>query len=209
MLRIILAAAALAATSQAAPLSPARSAELRDQFLRRQQATRSWTASFTQTVSMPGMRKPVVSEGTIAYKAPGQLRLDFSKPEGDLVIVTGGRVFIQKAGKRPSEKSLDDDRAGKPFESLLGLLGGKPTEDESLYDPELSREGADYTLVLTRKPSASSRLPRRITNSFDAESLEVREVIVELPNKGTIAYRFTESARNRAMDSDQFKPPQE
>lgn len=206
MLRTFIALAALAAGSFAAPLSEARTAELRADFQRRQRTAKSWSATFTQTVSMPGMRKPVVSEGALSYKAPGMLRLEFTKPAGDLVVVNGDRVFIQKAGKRASEKSLAEDRAGKPFESLLGLLGGRPMEEESLYVPELSLDRGVYTLVLSLKPEGSKQLPKRITNTFDADSLEVREVLVELPNKGTISYRFSAVVRNRALDAGLFAP---
>ena len=61
--------------------------------------------------------------------------------------------------------------------------------------------------MLTRKPDASGKMPRRITNSIDAESLEVREVIVELPNGGTLSYRFDEITRNRPLDATRFAAP--
>ena len=61
--------------------------------------------------------------------------------------------------------------------------------------------------MLTRKPDASSRMPKRITNTIDAESLEVREVVVELPNGGTLSYRFDTIARNRPLDATRFAAP--
>lgn len=94
MIRFILAAALSLATANAAPLSPAKATALREQFQTRQSQTKSWSASLTQTLAMPGMRQPVVSTGTLVYRSPGQLRLDFTKPEGEFVLVKIGRAHV-------------------------------------------------------------------------------------------------------------------
>ncbi len=203
----LLLVALLSVSVQAAPLSTARSAALREQFESRQRETRTWASAFTQTISMPGMRQPIVSTGSLSYRAPELLRLEFTKPEGEFILVVGDQLFVQKAGKKVAVKSLTGDSAGKPFLSLLGLLRGKPAEDETMFAPEITREDDHYTLVLTRKAEASNRLPKRITNTIDAESLEIREVLVELPNGGTLKYRFGEASRNRPLDAARFLVP--
>jgi outer membrane lipoprotein carrier protein len=209
MFRILCTSLLLAAALplSAAPLPPARAAVLRDQFQARQRETKTWSATFTQTVAMPGMREPVVSGGTMIYRAPDQMRLDFKKPEGEYVLALGDVLFVQKAGKKVAQKSLSDDRAGKPFQSLIGLLKGAPMEEEAFYNQELTKEGGRYVLVLDRKPDASSRMPKRITNIFEVENFEIREVLVELPNGGTLQYRFEEITRNRTLDAARFSPP--
>ena len=53
MLRTILLAAVLVFTAEAAPLPQARANALREQFQSRQRETKTWSASFTQTVAMP------------------------------------------------------------------------------------------------------------------------------------------------------------
>lgn len=206
-LRLCITATVLVANALSAPLPSAKEAELRGRFQTRQRETKTWAASFSQTLAMPGMAKPVVSSGSLAYRAPSQLRLDFTKPEGEFVLVNRDSLFIQKAGKRVSEKSLTRDTAGRPFLSLLGLLRGQPPEEEAMYSPEVTREDGKYVLVLNLKPDASSRAPKRITNIIDAETLEVREVLVELPNGGTLRYQFQEIVRNRAVAEERFAPP--
>ena len=206
-LRLCITATVLVANALSAPLPPAKEAELRGQFQTRQRETKTWAASFSQTLTMPGMAKPVVSSGSLAYRAPNQLRLDFTKPEGEFVLVNRDSLFIQKAGKKVAEKSLTRDTAGRPFLSLLGLLRGQPPEEEAMYSPEVTREDGKYILVLNLKPDASSRAPKRITNIIDAETLDVREVLVELPNGGTLRYQFQEIVRNRAIAEERFAPP--
>jgi outer membrane lipoprotein-sorting protein len=196
--RLCILAAAMAANAFSSPLSSAKEAELRAQFQTRQRETKTWVAAFSQTLSLPGMTKPVVSAGQLFYRSPNQLRLDFTKPEGEFVLANRDSLFIQKAGKRVAEKSLSRDTAGRPFQSLLGLLRGQP---------EVTREDDRYLLVLSRKPDASSRAPKRITNIIDAQSLEVREVLVELPNGGTLKYEFTGISRNQPISDERFIEP--
>ncbi|MGH8650861.1 MAG: LolA family protein [Gammaproteobacteria bacterium] len=197
------------ASALAAPLSAERAAMLRAQFTTRQSETLTWSATFMQTLTVPGLREPVVSVGTLAYRAPEQLRLDFTKPAGELVLVLGDRLFIQKAGMRLAEKSLREDSAGRPFLSLLSLLRGQPTEEESAYTPEVTREEGGYAVVLSRKPDTSSRMPTRITNTIAADTLDLREVVVELPNGGMLSYRFDGITRNRPLDTTRFAVPTE
>ena len=182
-------------------------AELRAQFLKKQQQTKSWAASFTQTVAMPGMKQPVVSTGTVSYGTPGQLRLDFTKPAGEYVLATGDRLFLQKAGKKLSEKSLTTDNAAKPFRSLLNLLQGQLAEEDANYDAAVSRQKTAYSVVLTRKPGARGRGPFRITNTIAADTLEVSEVVVELPNGGTIRFAFAKPQRNHSLPDTLFTIP--
>ncbi|MGH8469257.1 MAG: LolA family protein [Gammaproteobacteria bacterium] len=195
------------ATTLAAPLSAERASALRAQFQTRQRETLTWSATIVQTLTLPGVRDPVVSTGTLAYRAPDRLRLDFTKPAGEFVLVLGDRLFIQKTGARLAEKSLREDSAGKPFLSLLGLLRGQPAEEESDYTAEVRREQDGYAVVLTRNADASTHMPARITNTIATDTLEVREVVVVLPSGGVLRYRFDAITRNGPLDAAHFTVP--
>lgn len=196
-------------TALGAPLSAERATTLRARFQTRQSETLTWSATFTQTLTVPGLREPVVSTGAIAYRAPEQLRLDFTKPAGEFVLILGDQLFIQKTGTRLGEKSLRENSAGRPFLSLLSLLRGQPLEEENAYTPAVTHEEGLYAVVLTRKVEASSRMPTRITNAIAADTLDLREVVVELPNGGMLSYRFDGITRNHPLDTTRFAAPTE
>ncbi|MGH8701622.1 MAG: LolA family protein [Burkholderiales bacterium] len=193
--------------SLAAPLSAERASALRAQFQTRQRETLTWSATIVQTLTLPGVRDPVFSTGTLAYRAPDRLRLDYTKPAGEFVLVLGDRLFIQKTGARLAEKSLREDSAGKPFLSLLGLLRGQSAEGGSDYTPKIRREEDRYVVVLTRNADASTQMPARITNTIAADTLELREVIVDLPSGGVLSYRFDAITRNGPLDATHFAVP--
>lgn len=198
---------ALPAFADPTPLSPQAATALRTRFEARQREARTWSARFTQILALTGIVHPVVSEGTIRFRAPDLLRIDFTQPAGEYSLVTGEQVFFQKPGRPLETKGLRTDSAGKPLLSLLGLLRGQPAEDEKSFDVEVGQDGDRYVIVLTRKTRASNRLPRRITNTLSAATLDVRETLVELPNGGTLTYRFAEPVRNGPLPEGLFNAP--
>jgi outer membrane lipoprotein-sorting protein len=203
---LFLLSAALA-RAEPAPLAPAQAQALRIRFETRQRATRSWSAAFTQTLTMPGLRAAVVSDGTLRFHAPGDLRIEFTKPAGELVLILGDRLFLRKPGKRVVEKSVASDSAGKPFQALLSLLQGRPPENEEQFEPRVTAEDGRYVITLTKKADAPGKLPKRITNIVSEATLDVAEVLVELPNGGSLRYVFRDPARNRPVDAALFAPP--
>ncbi len=209
--QILLALATLApvALAEPEPLSPAKAKALRTRFETRQRETTSWTTAFTQTLTMPGLRASVVSEGTFTFRAPYALRIEFTKPAGELVLILGDRFFLRKPGKRLVEKSLSADNAGKPFQALLSLFQGRPPENETQFDPRVTNEDGSYVITLTKKPEATGKLPKRITNIISEATLDVREVFVELPAGGSLRYAFQSPARNRPVEAALFAVPAE
>lgn len=203
---LLLLSAALA-RAEPAPLAPEQAQALRTRFETRQRATRSWSAAFTQTLTMPGLRAAIVSDGTLTFRAPGDLRIEFTKPAGELVLILGYRLFLRKPGKRVVEKSVAGDSAGKPFQALLSLLQGRPPENEEQFEPRITAEDGRYVIALTKRADAPGKLPKRITNIVSEATLDVAEVLVELPNGGSLRYVFRDPARNRPVDAALFAAP--
>jgi outer membrane lipoprotein-sorting protein len=192
-----------------APNCPALdAAALRQQVLERQRQTRSWSADFTQTLVMPGMRQPVVSAGSAAYLAPDLLRLDFRQPAGEFVLIVADHLYLQKAGAAAEVKALTGDGGGRPFQALLGFLRGQPAADDGAFDAAVTSEGDDYWFTLTRSPEAAAPSPRLIRNRIARTTLDIREIFVELPNGGTLTYRFDRVTRNQPIAAERFRPPQ-
>lgn len=199
-LLLITACAGLTTASETDPL--------RQQFLQRQQETKTWSAEFTQTLTMPGLREPVVSKGTLAYRIPGQLTIDYAQPRGESVLVIGDQVYIKKPGADTDIKSLSQDWEGKPFQMLLGFLSGQPQVEEKHYRAEVTRQPRHLVVELIRQGDESAELPKRIANRIDSRTLEIDSVHVDLPNGGSLGYHFTFVTRNRPVDGARFQPPE-
>jgi outer membrane lipoprotein-sorting protein len=185
-------------------LSPVKSEELRKRFESFQKATRFWSARFSQSLSVPGLKQPILSEGRIRFRAPDGLRIDFENPAGEWMLATGERLFWQKPGKKRVEKSLVNDPAGKPIQGLISLLRGVPGSEAEWFTPEISRDGDLFRIELVRKEGAPSHFPKSIVNTLKADSLEVKQVNIQLPNGAQIIYVFEAVERNRPIDPTFF-----
>jgi outer membrane lipoprotein-sorting protein len=189
-------------------LSSEKAEALRKRFETQQQETRFWTADFTQTLTVPGLKTPIVSEGKIRYRAPDSLRIDFEKPSGDFLLALGSDLYVQKSERGLVRKTIQADTVGKPLLGLLGMLRGRPTEDAERFDIQAVLEGDAFEIELVKKQGAPAQLPKKIINSIAVHSLVVRNVTVVLPNGGTLAYAFRSSTRNRPVSASFFEPPE-
>ncbi|MEI7774661.1 MAG: outer membrane lipoprotein carrier protein LolA [Verrucomicrobiota bacterium] len=190
------------------PLSTDKAEALRKRFEAHQQGTRFWSADFTQTLSAPGLKAPIVSEGRIFYHAPDALRIDFEKPAGDFMLALGSALFVQKSNKGVVRKSIETDTVGKPLLGLLGMLRGRPTEEAEQFNFQVSRQADVYEIELTKKQGAPAHMPKKILNSIVVDTLEVKNVTVILPNGAALNYAFRSSVRNRPLAASFFEPPE-
>ena len=189
-------------------LSTDKAEALRKRFELYQQGTRSWIADFTQTLSAPGLKTPVVSEGKIRYRAPDGLRIDFEKPSGDFMLALGDDLFVLKSNKGILRKSIQTDSVGKPLLGLLGMLRGQPTAEADFFNFQVHRTGEVYEIVLSKKPGAPAQVPSQILNLINVDTLDIKSVVVVFSNGGSINYTFHASSRNRPIEASFFDTPQ-
>ncbi len=180
-------------------LSPGKAGELRKRFEAFQKGTRFWSARFSQSLTVPGLKTPILSEGRIRFRAPDGLRIDFENPAGEWMLANGETLLVQKPGRKLVEKSLLNDPAGKPLQGLISLLRGGEAEEAAWFSAEVSREGDLFRIELVRREGAPSHFPKSIVNLLKAESLEVREVSILLPNGARLSYMFEAVERNRPI----------
>ena len=189
------------------PLTVGKSEELRNRFESIQRGTRSWSARFSQTLLLPGLKNPVLSAGRIRFLAPDRLRIDFENPPGEWMVACGERLLLQKPGKKAVEKSIRNDPVGKPLQGLISLLRGAQGEEARWFTPAVARQGETLQIELQRKEGAPAHLPRAILNTLKADTLEVREVTIQLPKGGSLSYAFEGVERNRPVEPSIFEMP--
>lgn len=199
-----LVALAVCGLVRAETLTGVKAENLRKKFEAVQRGTRFWSAHFHQTLTIPGLKTPLVSEGRIQYRSPDAIRVEFESPSGDLMMVRGEKFFLKKSGKPLVEKSLEKDAAAKPIQGLMSLLRGAGVEEERWFSPEISRRGDEFVVELVKKEGAPVHLPRSITNTVGADSFEMKRVVIQLPKGGSLTFDFDQVVRNRLIDASAF-----
>lgn len=185
-------------------LSPEEDAKLSRQFVESQRALRTFRADFEQSVSLLGLRNPSVSRGTFLYRAPDDVRIDYSKPAGDFFLLSGDDFHVVKNGKPPRAYPATD-KSARVLVALRKVMGGR-TEGGSEMVRRVRREGNEY--VITLKPKVPERgLPEKIENRLDTVSLSLRKMTVTLPQGTSMELTFSEPERNVTIDSELFTKP--
>ena len=179
---------------EAEQLSPPEGAALEKRFLTAQKQTRTLEAIFHQTVSAPGLREKVSSEGNITYAAPDDLGIAYTNPPGDSLELRGKKFTTVRAGRKPVTRG-DDPPSSRALVTLRGILRGIPPAYPMTRT--VWRQNGEYVVVLTPvHPSATQ--PKQIKNVINAQSLQLLSMSITLPRGATIEFNFSQIRRNQS-----------
>ena len=101
----LFAAAAIAAVAYgfdaSATGSPApKVAEVVKKLQARYDATRDFTADFTQTIEAATLGQPLKSSGVVFYKRPGRMRWEFTAPDEQPIVADGKTLWVYQPEHR-------------------------------------------------------------------------------------------------------------
>ena len=106
------------------------------------------------------LKKPLLSSGTLEYRADGVMVRDVSIPVRETTEVNGEQLRVTRAGKPPRTMSLQ--RAPQLrvlLDSFRALLEGKLTPLQREFEVGLAEDGDRWTLTLKpRDPALAKRL---------------------------------------------------
>ena len=183
-------------------LSPEETRRVEERFVRAQKATHTLRADFEQTIRLPGMRTPVVSRGEFLYRAPDDLRVSFTEPLGDYLLLSGDTLEIARGGKSPVKKP-STDLSAKALVALRNVLRGTPENTEGQMDRKITSSAGEFTVSIT-PVVRSARMPEKIENRVDADSLMLRTMTITLPRGGFMEFRFARPRKDAPIDAGLF-----
>ena len=174
--------------------------DLEARFLASHKDLKSLQADFRQTITSPGMRQPVVSEGRFYYEAPDKLRIDYAQPAGDYFLLTGERFQTRRRGKPPSIRDAGHPSA-RALVALREVLRGTPPAGE--FQKQVERRDGAFVVVLTPLvPSAT--LPQKIENRVDAKTFALLGMTITMPQGTSMEFVFKNPRRNQSLDPGIF-----
>lgn len=162
-------------------------------FARLQQQTQSYQADLKQTVRLRGLQRPVESAGRIYFRAPGQLRMSFTQPAGEYMLMTGNDVYVKKTNHPLRHKTADANT-----QMLLSLFRGDVKDWEKKFRVTCARDG-DRLIVTLRDERVE------IENTVELPSYEIRSVQVRFDADNSMTYEFTHPVRNQPLDDKLFE----
>lgn len=170
-------------------------------------ALSSLQADFVQRVVNPVLEKTEIGHGTLYYRAPGQYRIEYRYPKGDVVVDDGTWIWIYLPSSQPGQvirQPADGSGGANPLTYLRDL--------RSMYEvvlagsETLSGELSDH---LALEPRSEDAPFTRVDVWVGRESGLMRQVRTRTPDGVEKSYTFTSLQRGAKVAGSRFEfsPP--
>ena len=113
--------------------------------------------NFIQTKTIKASGKKIVSEGTYSFKAPDQLVMQYTKPEGDYFIIDGPIIRLDMRGTAADLDTSNNPVARAQRNTLLNSLSGNYKAIAADMDASISEteKGGVKTVTITANKKAA------------------------------------------------------
>ena len=122
--------------------------------------TKTLTASFHQTQYTKVYKKYTRAKGKVAFKKPGKMRFDYAKPNGQVFVSNGERLWIYQPPDEGEtkgqviERAMNEDQLPQAFSFLTGT--GRLDRDFNLRLLNAKKQGFENGHVLELRPKKPS-----------------------------------------------------
>lgn len=169
------------------------------------QTITSVRAAFVQKKSLKILSKPLISQGTLSFQAPGSLRWEYSSPVKSILLIHDGAIkrYLVRDGKL-----VEDAGAGIQAMQVVVQEIGRWLKGEFENNPTFAAElKARNLIVMTPREPGLAKIIQRIELKLAARAGAIETVrVVEGPDSATIL-EFRDVAVNQAIPASVFRKP--
>jgi outer membrane lipoprotein carrier protein len=177
--------------------------ELAGALQQRYDQVRDFSASFVQTTTGGVIRiKSQVGEGTVMVKKPGKMRWDYTKPEKQLLVSDGVKVYDYDPVTR--ETNVDDVPSDDQAPTAALFLAGKGNilRDFKVSTVESPVKG---TLALRLDPRKPDPDYEYLVVAFDSSSYQIRGLKTRDSQGGETTIVFSNIKQNTNIPDKTFQ----
>lgn len=146
--------------------------------------------AFTEVRVMPKVNKTENREGKLLYQAPDDLRMDYTVPAGDYILITKEKMEQCKKGKTQSVKVKNrDNRYAIYRATLLSCLAGDVEKAAELNDADAvcKQVGKKYVCTITSEDAGSKDI-KQIKVEYDVATGRVLTITLTEGNGNYATY---------------------
>lgn len=162
----------------------------------------SLKADFTQVVLDSNLKQVKQSNGTLSIKRPGRFRWDYLKPDAEVVVADGKRLWLYDVDlQQVTVKPLNDTLAASP----AVLLSGSNDVEKSFTVEDLGeKDGMEWVSLV---PKVKDTDFDNVKLAFKGDDVAVMELKDNLGSLTRIT--FSDVQRNVSVSDDTFNftPP--
>ncbi|MET0153352.1 MAG: outer membrane lipoprotein chaperone LolA [Candidatus Binatia bacterium] len=190
----------LGAASEPGPSASPKVGEVVRKLQARYDATKDFTADFTQTVEAATLGKPLQSTGQLLFKRPGRMRWEFVEPEKQTIVADGKLLWVYQPEhhqvlKTPFRAAF---QSATPISFLFGV--GQLKDD---FDATLVSSGSPDVIRLRLVPKREHEIGVLVLDvGLQTYDIAAAEVTDPLGNVTRLA--FSNLKRDVGLEDSQF-----
>ena len=165
--------------------------------------TVTFTSDFKQEFFIQAHNVRKTSSGSVVFAKPGKMRWDYATPAGNVVVSDGTILKVyEAANKQMFEQNVDKSQYPAALSFLIG--GAKLSEafNFDLYDGGAMNFPGGQVLVGT--PKQSSPAYQKVFFYVDAQTAQVRRVLIVDGQNNRNRFDFENPRVNLAVKPEQF-----
>lgn len=162
---------------------------------------KSGKAAFTQTVTSPDGLKTKTSQGTFEFQRPQQFRFEYAKPNAQLIVGDGRKVWLHDIDlDQVTVRNADAAVGATP----AALLAGSSIDKEFQLRNLPGRDGLEWVEAVPRQKESSFKSVRIGLRGKDLAVLEIDD---HFGQKSRLVFSQVVSNAPLAADRFKFVPP--
>ena len=167
----------------------------------------SLRVNFVQERHMLVFEEPLVAEGILCYKSPGNLRWELTKPFSSVLLYVNGKVSkVVKNGEENRQLDIGSQELMRQIIGMIvGWMQGDLDKSREYFNLEVSCD-QKYRVWLLPKTAALLKMIYSIELFMDVENYHIRKVIIHEPRGDRIEIRYLKEQWNPELLDDLFKP---
>ena len=146
--------------------------------------------SFTEVRVMPKVNKTENREGKLVYQAPDDLRMDYTQPAGDYILITAEKMEQCKKGKTQSVKVKNRDNRYTTYRAtLLSCISGDVEKAAELNGAKAvcEKSGKKYICTITAEQAGAKDI-KQIKTEYDVATGRVLTITLTEGNGNYATY---------------------
>ena len=160
-------------------------------------------ADFVQEKHMPILARPLVSTGTLDYRAPDSLRWEYRTPIRSILLMYGGRVrrYFQVDGRLTEDAGLNAQAFNVVVQQITQWLNGEFDRNPAFR----ARLAPGPRIILEPRDKAFAAMIRRIEVVLADRPGIIRSVTIYEPGDAFTRLVFRNITVNQAIDDAVFR----
>jgi outer membrane lipoprotein-sorting protein len=161
--------------------------------------------AFTQTRTVPALKKPVVSEGRFWRFADGAFRWELGQPPVTVLVHDRDGFRVKESPEAPWEMLDEKDGRYRMWSQFLNGRDADPDEMTKNFSVKVvANDAGTVTLGMTPKPLVVKRFLKQVQLQIDTESMRLRQMLVIQGDGATMTMRFRDPQPVAAADRERL-----